>query len=620
MARICFFNRSYHPDLGATGQLLTELCEDLAGAAGWEVWVVAGPPLSRGEVGSARVGGVRLFAREDRRGVHILRARGTTFRPRRFAGRAANYLTYFVSACLAGTRVPRPDVVVSLTDPPVIGLAALLTARRAGARFVFLCQDVFPEVAGLLEDFHSDALNRLLDRVNRLLVRRADRVVALGETMRDRLVTGKGADPERTTVIHNWADCNAITPGAKRNPFSVAHGLADAFVVMHSGNVGLSQDLDTLLEAADLLRPRADIIVVLVGDGSRREALESLARARGLTNVRFLPYQPKEGLTDSFASADVFVVSLKRGLAGYIVPSKLYGILAAGRPYVAAVEDACEVAAITTRYGGGLLAEPGDPVDLARKILTLHGDRGLCGRLGARSRRAALEFDRRLQVRRYDTLFREVARALPIVVRPPLAKRPFDLFLSGLGLLGSAPLWALIALSIKLDDRGPVFYGQERVGRGGGRFWSWKFRSMVEHADRRFGPRQAREGDSRVTRVGRVLRATAMDELPQLWNIVTGDMSFVGPRALRPEEIEGSGDGTLAPLAKVPGYEARHRVRPGLTGLAQVYAPRDVPRRHKFRLDVLYIKRQTFWLDMKLITLSFWITLRAKWEHRGKKF
>ena len=145
------------------------------------------------------------------------------------------------------------------------------------------------------------------------------------------------------------------------------------------------------------------------------------------------------------------------------------------------------------------------------------------------------------------------------------------------------------------------------------------------------------------TRLGRFLRATALDELPQLWNIFRGDMSFVGPRALVPEEIEvrekpckvqssrfkvqGSKfdvqdprKGEAVALEKIPGYEERHRVRPGLTGVAQVYAPRDVPRRHKFKFDLLYIKRQTFWLDLKLIALSFWISFRGKWEHRGRKF
>jgi lipopolysaccharide/colanic/teichoic acid biosynthesis glycosyltransferase len=208
----------------------------------------------------------------------------------------------------------------------------------------------------------------------------------------------------------------------------------------------------------------------------------------------------------------------------------------------------------------------------------------------------------------------------PVSLGESFVKRSLDVILASVGLLVSAPLWAIISLAIKLDDGGPVFYTQERVGKGGKRFRSWKFRSMVPDSDQRFGPLQAGENDHRVTRVGRLLRATAMDELPQLWNILRGDMRFVGPRALLPAEIEVNGNGELIPLEKIPGYHARHQVRPGLTGLAQVYAPRDIPRRHKFKYDLLYIKKQTFWLDLKLIVLSFWITARGKWEHRRKKF
>jgi lipopolysaccharide/colanic/teichoic acid biosynthesis glycosyltransferase len=200
-----------------------------------------------------------------------------------------------------------------------------------------------------------------------------------------------------------------------------------------------------------------------------------------------------------------------------------------------------------------------------------------------------------------------------------ILKRGIDLALSSVGLLISAPLWALIALLIKLDDGGPIFYAQERVGRGGDRFRSLKFRSMVPDADRRFGPRQADIADARVTRVGRWLRATAMDELPQLWNIARGDMSFVGPRALMPAEIEVNGHGEAVPIEAVPGYHERHCVAPGLTGLAQIYADRDIPRRHKFKYDLIYIRRRSLVLDLKLIALSFWITARGKWEHRGSK-
>jgi lipopolysaccharide/colanic/teichoic acid biosynthesis glycosyltransferase len=198
-------------------------------------------------------------------------------------------------------------------------------------------------------------------------------------------------------------------------------------------------------------------------------------------------------------------------------------------------------------------------------------------------------------------------------------KRPFDVALSSLGLLLAAPLWLAIALAVRLEDGGPVFYAQERVGRNGRIFKALKFRSMAVDAEKASGPVQAVADDPRVTRVGRVLRATALDELPQLVNIFKGDMSFVGPRALRPDEREVNGGGGPTVIAAVPGYAARHAVRPGLTGLAQVFLPGETPRRKKFRYDLLYIRKRSFAFDLRLIALSFWITFRGKWESRGPK-
>ena len=207
-----------------------------------------------------------------------------------------------------------------------------------------------------------------------------------------------------------------------------------------------------------------------------------------------------------------------------------------------------------------------------------------------------------------------------MTVRPiPAGKRALDILLAGSGLIGSSPLWLLLAAVIKLEDGGPVFYSQERVGEGGRVFRAYKFRSMVPDAERNVGALQAAANDSRVTRAGRLMRATAMDELPQLWSIFRGDMSFVGPRALRPGEIEATGDGRFEALEDVPGFEERHSVRPGLTGIAQIYAPRDIKRRNKFRYDRIYIRQPSFWLDVRLIALSFWITFRGRWEHRGEK-
>ena len=200
-----------------------------------------------------------------------------------------------------------------------------------------------------------------------------------------------------------------------------------------------------------------------------------------------------------------------------------------------------------------------------------------------------------------------------------MIKRLFDIVLSAVGLIASSPLWLLIPIAIALEDGGPVFFPQERVGFGGRVFKALKYRSMVPDAEARFGPLQATQHDPRVTRVGGWLRGTAMDELPQLWNIFVGDMSFVGPRPLRPGEVDVRGDGRLVPLTEIPGYHERHQVRPGLTGLTQIYAPRDISRTSKFRLDRLYMKHAGFWLDLKLILVSFWITGRGAWETRERK-
>ena len=193
-------------------------------------------------------------------------------------------------------------------------------------------------------------------------------------------------------------------------------------------------------------------------------------------------------------------------------------------------------------------------------------------------------------------------------------KRLFDIVVAGAGLIVFSPVAALIAVAIKLEDGGPVFFTQERVGRRCTVFTAYKFRSMVVDAERLTGAVQASAGDPRITRVGRILRATAFDELPQLWNIVRGDMSVVGPRPLRPGEADTTANGAHLPLSAIPGYEARHRVRPGLTGIAQVYAARDLPRTGKFRYDLLYQRKANFCLDLRLILQSFWITLRGRWE------
>jgi lipopolysaccharide/colanic/teichoic acid biosynthesis glycosyltransferase len=215
-----------------------------------------------------------------------------------------------------------------------------------------------------------------------------------------------------------------------------------------------------------------------------------------------------------------------------------------------------------------------------------------------------------------ERISQTAANGAPALRPEPLLKRPLDLLLSGGMLLVSAPVWAAIGLAIKLEDGGPIFYQQERWGRGGTRFRIRKFRSMRPEAGHE-AIRQASASDSRVTRVGRLLRATGLDELPQLLSIFRGEMSFVGPRALAVGERDASGN----PLEyeRQPGFQRRVSVRPGLTGLATVNLPKDAPPEQKFQEDQRYVDRLSFGLDLRLIALSFWISFRGKWETRGTK-
>lgn len=204
------------------------------------------------------------------------------------------------------------------------------------------------------------------------------------------------------------------------------------------------------------------------------------------------------------------------------------------------------------------------------------------------------------------------------MVREYRLKRFFDFILVLFALVVSTPLWVVFALLIKIEDRGPIFFVQNRWGKNKIKFPVYKFRTMIPNAIERFGNIQATTDDPRITRVGRLLRATSLDEMPQLLSILFGYMSWVGPRALPIDEVQSRENSEL-PDEQIPGFDLRMQIRPGLTGIAQVYAHRDIPRRHKFKYDKVYLNNQSLWLDIRLIVLSIFFTLLARWERRHNK-
>lgn len=225
----------------------------------------------------------------------------------------------------------------------------------------------------------------------------------------------------------------------------------------------------------------------------------------------------------------------------------------------------------------------------------------------------------RSEERRYDCSAREVALAAPARLRRRSyrLKPLLDATLALIGFVLLLPVCSVVALLIWLEDRGPVFVHQVRVGQFGVPFRVIKFRTMRpgEVPDVH---RQATADDRRITRVGRWLRATALDETPQLLNVLRGDMSFVGPRALLPWEVEVDPRSRYRRIEDVPNYHVRVSVRPGLTGLAQVYAPRDISRQRKFKYDALYVRRMSLRLDLWLIAVSVFISLTGRWPRRGR--
>ena len=390
-------NQYYAPGYESTAHLLTELCEALA--AEYEVTVITGT-----------VAAAQKPENVTRNGVRVVRVGSTAFDRSRLSMRGMNYLSFFVLALVAALRQRRPDLVLCLSDPPFVSIVGVAVARRHRAPLVVVTQDVFPEIAVALGRLDNRVFVAILDRLVRLGLSQAQRVVAIGEHMRGRL-RAKGVSDDVLRVIPNWTDTDALSPRPRENAWARENGLAGRFVVMHSGNLGYAQDLGTLIHAATFLRDLDDLEIVLVGTGARGGVLREQARDL-LVPVRFLPYQPRERLPESLSSADVHVVGLAPGLAGYIVPSRLYGILAVGRPVIVHADAASETAEIVQAEQCGVVVPPADPEALADAIRAAHDGRlDLAGMAEAARRYAVREATRDVAIDRYRELLAELIHA-----------------------------------------------------------------------------------------------------------------------------------------------------------------------------------------------------------------
>lgn len=378
--RVVFVNRFYAPDESATSQMLTDLAEALV-HSGVEVEVFC----SRQLYGDA---GAHLPAAEVLHGVRVRRLATTRFGRDSLFGRAIDYASfYFCVAAWLLARVRPGDVLVVKTDPPLLSLVGWLAARCRRANLVNWLQDLYPEVASRLDLSPVPRPLEALIRAARDRSLASARVnVVLGTRMRDYLV-GRGIAPAQISVCENWADERRLRPlAASRSKLRRKLGLDNDFVAAYSGNLGRAHDGATILEAACALENDAGTVFLMVGGGAGMRSLQKQARARDLANFRFAPYQPREALSDSLAAGDVHLVSLRPELEGLLVPSKLYGILAAGRPVVFIGDPQGELALLIGATEVGVSVRSGDSVGLCRALRALRDDEAGRARMGARAR------------------------------------------------------------------------------------------------------------------------------------------------------------------------------------------------------------------------------------------
>jgi len=395
--RVLFVNRFFHPDQSATAQLLTELAEDLD-SFGMSVTVITGRVDYLGA-------GALLPSRGMHKGIEIQRVRSTNFDRGGILGRLIDYLSFYVAAGWAVLRSRRCDVLVVLSDPPLLSVLAVVLGTLKRCRTVCWLQDVFPEIAVRAGVLPEGFAARLLRRVATWSLRHVDRTVVIGRCMK-RHLQALGVPSEQLHLIPNWADTSHIQPvNRQENWFLEEHGLGQQFVVMYSGNFGVvheSETIRTLIRAAKSLE---QIRFCFIGKGPHRDGLAESARLEGWDHVLFLPYQDREMMRFALPSGDVHLVSLRSDMSGLSVPSKVYGIMAAGRPIIFVGPPESEAAAAIREADCGHVIPPGRGQEAFEAMLTYYRDRSLVERHGRNARSYLVQgCDRRLLTGRFRDL------------------------------------------------------------------------------------------------------------------------------------------------------------------------------------------------------------------------
>jgi colanic acid biosynthesis glycosyl transferase WcaI len=406
----------YEPDqCQGNGPIVRALCEDWA-AAGHEVTVVTSFPHYNCDAVWPEYRG-RLWQRDRVGQVRVLRSYIHVAARKTGLARLLNYLSFNVSSTLAGSAAERPDVIFVMSPPLTIGLTAFVLGKLKGVPYCYNVQDIWPEAAVRLGMLKGERTIRFWERVEKFIYHHARRIFAISDEFSENL-QDKGVPATQIEVIPNFVDTDFIRPLPRRNAFAAKHGLNDKFVVLYAGNVGLSQGLEVVLDAAELLRGQPDVLFQIVGAGSSKAELMAEAERRQLPNVRFLPLQAEADVPELYASCDVALIPLRRGLAQNSVPCKTYSIMSSARPYIASVDEGSNVWKLTERVDCGVCIPPEDAPALAEAVLQLRSNEKRRRLMGLNGRDyVELHFARDVVTQRYR-------QALEKLIEPQRAAKP----------------------------------------------------------------------------------------------------------------------------------------------------------------------------------------------------
>ena len=394
---ILLLNQYYPPDTSATAKMAVQVAEKLAERH--QVTVVAGRPSYDPD----EFYPFAFLRRDIRNNVTVERVASTAYPRHQMRRRVSNYLSYLALAVPRALAI-HPDIVLAMTDPPVAGIAGAFIARMADRPFVYNIRDLYPDMA-----IGGDIVqpNRWVDRwekMHRRALHQAVRVIVLGDDMRERIIS-KGVSPDRVVVVRDGASFPPLLPA--RNDLVVQKiRCGFPFVALHAGNLGFYGAWDSLLKAAHILR-NENTGLVFVGDGANRAAME--ISAKPLPNVRFLPFFPIEQVPHVMMAGDVHIVTVRRGLEGVVVPSKLYSILAAGRPVLAIAAAESDAVRIVRESGCGISADPDDPAAIAAAIRELRNDQNRLIQMGIRAKETAAKYARVDELERFVEVIEEAA-------------------------------------------------------------------------------------------------------------------------------------------------------------------------------------------------------------------